>query len=163
MPASGRRREKADMENIHISCLSQFSLRTSNSRRLCLVVGILIISCPCLMRSQTAPMLPNHPWHSPQESSIRNNAKWVVSEKFALDPASTYSLAELIDLAESHNPETRVAWERARSLADAFGVARSELYPTLVAVALSQQVASKHSSIRTSTGRSCNLPIWRST
>ncbi|WP_433965215.1 TolC family protein [Tunturiibacter gelidiferens] len=44
----------------------------------------------------------------------------------------------MIDLAESHNPETRVAWERARSLADAFGVARSELYPTLVAVALSQ-------------------------
>jgi outer membrane protein len=34
-------------------------------------------------------------------------------------------------LAESHNPETRVAWERARSLADAFGVARSELYPTI--------------------------------
>jgi outer membrane protein len=61
-----------------------------------------------------------------------------VSENFTVDAASTYSLAELIDLAESHNPETRVAWERARSLADAFGVARSELYPTLAAVALSQ-------------------------
>ena len=47
-----------------------------------------------------------------------------------------YSLAELIDLAEAHNPETRVAWESARSQAAALGIARSELYPTLSAVAL---------------------------
>jgi outer membrane protein TolC len=83
-------------------------------------------------------MSPNLAWHSPQERAIRDEAKQVASEKFTVNAASTYSLAELIDLAESHNPETRVAWERARSLADAFGVARSELYPTLVAVALSQ-------------------------
>jgi len=83
-------------------------------------------------------MSPNLPWHSSQESSIRDEAKQVASEKFRVNAASTYSLTELIDLAESYNPETRVAWERARSLADAFGVARSELYPTLVAVALSQ-------------------------
>ena len=87
---------------------------------------------------QTAPMSPSLPWHPSQESSIRDEAKQVASENFTVDAASAYSLAELIDLAESHNPETRVAWERARSLADAFGVARSELYPTLVAVALSQ-------------------------
>jgi outer membrane protein len=83
-------------------------------------------------------MSPNLPWHSSQENSICDEAKQVASEKFTVNAASTYSLAELIDLAESHNPETRVAWERARSLADAFGVARSELYPTLAAVTLSQ-------------------------
>jgi len=53
-------------------------------------------------------------------------------------PVKTYSLAELIDMAESNNPETRVAWERARAQAASFGVARSELYPTLAAAALSQ-------------------------
>jgi outer membrane protein len=57
---------------------------------------------------------------------------------FAVDPAKTYSLAELVDLAELHNPQTRFAWERARAQAAALGIARSELYPTLVAVALSQ-------------------------
>ncbi|HUA19122.1 MAG TPA: TolC family protein [Bryobacteraceae bacterium] len=46
-------------------------------------------------------------------------------------------MAELIDLAEAHNPETRVAWENARAQAAALGIARSELYPTLSAVALS--------------------------
>lgn len=48
-----------------------------------------------------------------------------------------YSLAELIDLAEAHNPETRVAWEQARAQAAALGIARSELFPTLSAVAIS--------------------------
>jgi outer membrane protein len=59
-------------------------------------------------------MSANLPWHSPQESSIREEAKQVASEQFTVNAASTYSLAELIDLAESHNPETRVAWEEPR-------------------------------------------------
>ena len=55
---------------------------------------------------------------------------------FPVEPGKAYSLAELIDLAEAHNPETRVAWENARAQAAALGIARSELYPTLSAVAL---------------------------
>jgi len=53
---------------------------------------------------------------------------------------SFYALAwgDLIDLAETHNPETRVAWERARAQAAALGLARSELYPTLAATTLSE-------------------------
>ncbi|HVP00284.1 MAG TPA: TolC family protein [Bryobacteraceae bacterium] len=42
----------------------------------------------------------------------------------------------MIDLAEAHNPETRVAWENARAQAAALGIARSELFPTLAVVAL---------------------------
>ena len=42
-----------------------------------------------------------------------------------MDSERTYTLAELVDLAEAHNPETRLAWERARSRADALGGARS--------------------------------------
>jgi outer membrane protein len=55
-----------------------------------------------------------------------------------ISPASdkNYALAELIDFAEQHNPETRVAWEQAKSRADELGIARSSLYPTLTAVAL---------------------------
>jgi outer membrane protein TolC len=53
-----------------------------------------------------------------------------------LDPGKIYTLAELIDLAEQHNPETRVAWEDAKSKAAALGIARSALYPTMSAVAL---------------------------
>jgi outer membrane protein TolC len=62
----------------------------------------------------------------------------IAKSKFALDQSKTYSLSELIDLAEAHNPATRGAWERARSQAAALGITRSELYPTLAAAALSQ-------------------------
>ncbi len=55
-----------------------------------------------------------------------------------MDPAKTYSLAELIDLAETQNPETRIAWERARAQANSLGIARSELYPALAATASAQ-------------------------
>ncbi|HUA99272.1 MAG TPA: TolC family protein [Terracidiphilus sp.] len=69
---------------------------------------------------------------------IERGAEQTLPKSFAVDAAKTYSLAELIDMAEAHNPETREAWEAARSQADALGVARGELYPTLVAAALSQ-------------------------
>ncbi len=48
-----------------------------------------------------------------------------------LDPAHTYSLAELIDIAERNNPRTRIAWERARQRAEELGIAKSSYYPVL--------------------------------
>jgi outer membrane protein len=52
-----------------------------------------------------------------------------------LDAAHTYSLAELIDLAERNNPRTRIAWERARQRAEELGIAKSSYYPVLAGVA----------------------------
>src|SRR5207248_238304 len=46
-----------------------------------------------------------------------------------------YNLAELIDIAQRSNPETRVAWERARQAAAAVGLTESTYYPYLVAAA----------------------------
>jgi outer membrane protein len=68
---------------------------------------------------------------------LEDAARKLREGRFEIDATQTYSLTELMDLAEGHNPETRVAWERARAQAAAFGVARSELYPTLAAAALS--------------------------
>ena len=52
-----------------------------------------------------------------------------------MNQTSTYNLAQLIDIAESNNPDTRAAWQQIKARAAALGVARSELYPTLVATA----------------------------
>jgi outer membrane protein len=87
---------------------------------------------------QSAPVSPDQPWHASQERKIEADAKNLRDSRFNVDPGKTYSLAELVNLAEAHNPETHLAWERARSQAAALGVARSELYPTLAAAALSQ-------------------------
>jgi outer membrane protein len=87
--------------------------------------------------AQTPPASPDHAWHSADEQQITNEWKRVRQPVFLIEHDKAYSLAELIDLAEAHNPETRVAWENARAQAAALGIARSELYPTLSAVALS--------------------------
>src|SRR5258708_32050955 len=87
---------------------------------------------------QSAPVSPDQPWHASDERKIEADAKHLRDSRFNVDPGKTNSLAELVNLAEAHNPETRLAWERASSQAAALGVARSELYPTLAAAALSQ-------------------------
>jgi outer membrane protein len=88
--------------------------------------------------AQSVPISPHHPWHGSREFNMKAYAGSVAEPKLALDQSKTYSLSELIDLAEAHNPATRAAWERARSQAAALGITRSELYPTLAAAALSQ-------------------------
>jgi outer membrane protein len=50
----------------------------------------------------------------------------------ALNPNRTYTLTELIDLAEHNNPRTRIAWERAKQRADALGIEKSAYFPLLV-------------------------------
>ena len=87
---------------------------------------------------QTAPASPQYPWHGSAELDMKAYARSIADSGFALDQSKTYSLSELIDIAEAHNPATRFAWERARSQAAALGITRSELYPALAAAALSQ-------------------------
>jgi outer membrane protein TolC len=53
----------------------------------------------------------------------------------AIDPEKVYDLPELIDIAERTNPETRIAWERARQAAAAVGLSQSAYFPYLVASA----------------------------
>jgi outer membrane protein TolC len=53
-----------------------------------------------------------------------------------LDAGHVYSLAELIDLAQTSNPETRVAWERARQAALAVGVVKAFYLPMMSATAI---------------------------
>jgi outer membrane protein len=54
-----------------------------------------------------------------------------------LDPAHPYTLAELIDVAEHHNPSTRTIWERAKQRARELGLAKSAYYPELEGLAVS--------------------------
>jgi outer membrane protein len=54
-----------------------------------------------------------------------------------IDPQKPYRLEELIDIAETNNPRTRIAWESAKQAADRIGIARSDYYPHLAALALS--------------------------
>jgi len=101
------------------------------------VIVLLIWLCSNPVRSQSAPPSPSRQWLGPGEQQIKRDAELFRDSKLSIELAKTYSLAELIDFAQANNPATRLVWERARAQAAALGVARSELYPTLAAVALS--------------------------
>jgi outer membrane protein len=81
---------------------------------------------------QQAPAAAERPWLAPNPLPI------VPSQHaaFVPDPSKNYTLAELVDLAERNNPETRVAWENAKARAADLGVSKASLYPTLAALAL---------------------------
>jgi len=52
-----------------------------------------------------------------------------------IDPARPYGLAELIDIAEQNNPQTRITWERAKQRANELGIEKSAYYPVLAGAA----------------------------
>ncbi len=98
------------------------------------VIALLAtLGCAC---AQTAPHSADKVWHSSAEESAARELARRPESKYKVDESKVYTLAELIDLAQSHNPETRVAWEEAKSKAASLGIARSAYYPTLTAVAL---------------------------
>lgn len=119
----------------HRRTIPLYTLRTEESVRTAVSLVTFMAAIPVF--AQSPPASPDHPWLSSGEKQIRSVATGSRQPAFTIDPGKAYSLAELIDLAEAHNPETRVAWENARAQGAALGIARSELYPTLTAVALS--------------------------
>jgi outer membrane protein len=100
------------------------------------VVTIVLSTASTSIVAQSSPPSPDRPWHSSEERQISTEGQRSHLPAPRIESDRVYSLAELTDLAESNNPETRVAWEGARAQAGALGIARSELFPTLAAVAL---------------------------
>ena len=76
--------------------------------------------------AQSPPLSPDRPWHSSEERQVISDAQRFSSRSLRIEPDRVYSLGDLIDLAEAHNPETRVVWESARAEAAVLGIARSE-------------------------------------
>ncbi|MFZ0594847.1 MAG: TolC family protein [Bryobacteraceae bacterium] len=113
-------------------------LRQAKSALSALKIPFLVFLLCGRVLAQSAPPSPDRPWHSPGEQQIQDESRHFREARFSVDPNKTYTLAELVDLAEEHNPETRVAWENARAQLAAVGVARSELLPNVAAAALSQ-------------------------
>ena len=94
-----------------------------------------MLLAPALACAQSAPPAANHPWELPSGSQQPLKLPAHRAE-FVPDPNQTYALADLVNIAEQNNPETRVAWEAAKTRAADLGISRSTLYPTLAAVAV---------------------------
>ncbi|HLC12105.1 MAG TPA: TolC family protein [Chthoniobacterales bacterium] len=116
--------------------LSQGVVQTS----FIVVAESLVIVGIAFARDEPPPS-PVRPW-APRalpryEGELRQYQPTEAERRYlpAIDPRKTYNLAELIDIAQRSNPETHVAWERARQAAAAVGLTESAYYPYLVAAA----------------------------
>jgi len=84
--------------------------------------------------SATTGGLPDSP--SPQRNFVLPpipEAGVIPKPRTELTADHEYTLTELIDIAERENPETRVAWQRARNAAISAGVAESTYLPVVTA------------------------------
>src|SRR3984893_11978554 len=86
---------------------------------------------PSSDRTWSPPNLPNYE----RDLAAYHSNEGQRSSRVSINPEKVYGLAELIDIAERSNPDTRVAWERARAAAAAVGLSESAYYPFLVASA----------------------------
>ncbi|CEG56085.1 TolC family protein [Legionella fallonii] len=97
-----------------------------------------------------APQSPDHPWVP--DDSVDKGARAVnkfelpanlaapyLQKHVPVDKKHIYNLAELIDLAESANPDTRLAWEQSKQAAYAVGLSKASYLPDISAVALGGQ------------------------
>ena len=99
--------------------------------------AVLVIAASSISSlAQSAPISPDKIWHPRGEESVAHELTTVPRSKYTIDPAKVYALGDLINLAEEHNPETRLAWQNAKARAASLGIARSVLYPTVAAIAI---------------------------
>src|ERR1700733_2502487 len=88
------------------------------ARILCQIAFLVFLFYAGRAGGQWAPTSPDHAWHSSEEREFAREAGPFRYPALPINPAKTYSLAELIDLAETQNPETRIAWQRAHAQAE---------------------------------------------
>ncbi len=81
---------------------------------------------------QKAPTTPNEPW-LPDHQTLERHTIAVPPHEAQIDGEHVYSLGELIDIAESNGPTTHAAWNQAKFTAASVGIAKSELYPIIIA------------------------------
>src|ERR1700751_5508615 len=117
--------------------------RVSPAKIIRAVVIVLFAGSVCAARLEgqtTGPPTPNHVFHSKSERDLTRELAAHHEPMSQIDATKIYTLAELTDIAESQNPETRVAWQDAKARAATLGIVRSSLFPTMAAVALGETI-----------------------
>jgi len=104
------------------------------SRAAFIVMAAIAASAHAGSRDAAIAPSPDRAWTVPDTDRYRAIGAGA-GEQPAIEPGKAYELAELIDIAQRTNPETRMAWERAREAALGVGLAESVYAPVLSAKA----------------------------
>jgi len=103
-----------------------------------LALATCLVLAACNDTQDLAPASPDTPWQIPASSapSPSEIAPAANLPPVNVNPGHSYSLAELIDIAERRNQTTRIAWEQARQAAIGVGIAQAAYLPVLTASAI---------------------------
>jgi len=100
-------------------------------------LGALLLAGCVTSRSVGTAESPSKPWTPPANAipppTPAEMQKVVLPANVA--PGSTLSLSEIVDIALSNNPQTRIAWLNARAAEAGIGSAQSNFYPEVDAAA----------------------------
>ena len=118
--------------------LDLFDVMRCTLREAFVYLGTIFMICTPCAQTQNVPTTSAKPWHSDREEQFAKQLQGIPDKGYAFDASHTYTLAELVNLAESHNPDTRVAWQTAKARAQSVGIAQSALFPTITAIALTR-------------------------
>src|SRR5262245_7495730 len=100
-----------------------------------ITIVLCLLATEVIVFGQKAPSVPDRPWDaSSAKQQLTPLARAI--PPVAIDPSKIYTLAELVNIAQQNNPETRVAWENAKARAAEVGIAKSTLYPTMAAAVI---------------------------
>jgi len=104
----------------------------------------LAVSVLCMMGSvackskDSAPPSPDQSWSPPDlpahQGGLQNH-RIELPSNIVIDPRKIYRLPDLIDIAQRLNPETKIAWQRAKQALAAVGLKEVTYYPILSAAA----------------------------
>jgi outer membrane protein len=98
--------------------------------------AMLLCNTRTLAFGQNLSQSPSEPWRNEKKQAQFDRAlKAFPESSYSVDSSHPHTLAELIDLAEVHNPDTRISWQNAKAKLADLGIAESALYPTVAAVA----------------------------
>jgi outer membrane protein len=85
-----------------------------------------------------APPSPDQSWSPPDLPAHQaglQNRRLELPSNIVIDPRKIYLLPDLIDIAQRLNPETKIAWQRAKQALAAVGLKEVTYYPILSAAA----------------------------
>jgi outer membrane protein TolC len=103
--------------------------------RLLVFAGAMLCAWRCA-EGQLVSAEAEKPWQPPSGFASTQREAAEQDPRTHIQPKHPYTLSDLVDLAERHNPATRAAWEYARAAAARLGIARSDLLPAVNAIAL---------------------------
>ena len=104
----------------------------------CAVGGIFLIGPAAAGSRDSAPPSPNQPWAPPDlpaHQADLQSRHLEVPNSSVVDPHKLYQLPDLIDIAQRLNPETKIAWTRAKQALAGIGLKEVTYYPILSAAA----------------------------